>query len=185
MLYILTGWDDFSLKEELGRIKNGLGDISLLKTNTSLLEGRKIAPGELEAVTRAAPFLAKKRLVIVEDLLSRFGTRKAAPGNGEVEGFTRVISWLPESTVLVLIDGEIKKSNPLYKEISAKAETKTFPQLKGAELSSWINERAKRRGGRMSPAATGLLSKLIGGDLWAMGSEIEKLALYTKGRPIE
>ena len=76
MLYLLYGLDEFSLKEALKEIKKELGDVSLLETNTNILDGQKISPGEMNMVVGAAPFLAEKRLVIVNGLLGRFQSRR-------------------------------------------------------------------------------------------------------------
>ncbi|MFA5761884.1 MAG: DNA polymerase III subunit delta, partial [Dehalococcoidales bacterium] len=69
MLYILAGPDDFSRTEALAEIKKGLGDASMLSSNTSVFDGKKTTPGELAAVAQAMPFLSEKRLIIVEGLL--------------------------------------------------------------------------------------------------------------------
>jgi len=95
------------------------------------------------------------------------------------------ISELPDSIVLVLIDGKIKSNNPLLRELSAKAEVKSFPLLKDAELRQWIKGRVTREGGSISAPAVNLLAKLVGSNLWAMANEINKLALFTLGRRIE
>ena len=39
LLYILWGEDEFSLEETLLGIKSKLGDLSLLSTNTNILDG--------------------------------------------------------------------------------------------------------------------------------------------------
>jgi len=85
----------------------------------------------------------------------------------------------------VLVDGRIRNNNPLLREVSAKAQIKSFPLLKNARLQQWIGRRVKREGGSISVEAVNLLAKLIGSDLWIMASEINKLALFTSGRRIE
>lgn len=75
LLYILWGEDQFSLEEALQGIKNGLGDISLISTNTSVMEGQKLTLNELRSVGEAMPFLSPKRLVVVKGLLERFEPR--------------------------------------------------------------------------------------------------------------
>ena len=40
-------------------------------------------------------------------------------------------------------------------------------------------------GGTISPQAVDLLAKLVGGNLWIMANEINKLTLFTSGRRIE
>jgi DNA polymerase-3 subunit delta len=195
LLYILQGEDDFSLNRALGEIKKGLGDPSMLATNTTILEGQNVTPGELRMVVETAPFLAEKRLVIVQGLLGRFESqnktprrsKKSPPSNGrenDAKSFAAAMADLPESTVLVLTDGRIKNANPLLKIISG-AKVMSFPLLRGDVLRQWINKEAAVQGADMSPPALDLLARLVGGNLWIMSSEINKLALFALGRRIE
>jgi DNA polymerase-3 subunit delta len=195
LLYILQGEDDFSLNRALGEIKKGLGDPSMLATNTTLLNGQNVTPGELRMVVETAPFLAEKRLVIVQGLLGRFESqnktprrsKKSPPSNGrenDAKSFAAAMADLPESTVLVLTDGRIKNANPLLKIISG-AKVMSFPLLRGDVLRQWINKEAAVQGADMSPPALDLLARLVGGNLWIMSSEINKLALFALGRRIE
>ncbi len=200
MLYILWGEDDFSLQEKLQEIKNELGDMSLLVTNTNILEGQRLSLNELKAVGEAMPFLAAKRLVMVNGLLEKFepkdksGRAKknnagAAKGD-EPQALADCIKAFPGSTILVLIDRiEVKsgalKNNPLFERLVNQAQVVSFPTLRSIKLSQWIQSRANRLGGSISQQATNLLMELIGGDLNTMFNEINKLVAYTSGRMIE
>jgi len=193
MLYILYGKDDFSLNQAMGKIKAGLGDREMVATNTTSLEGQHLTLSELRNKCDAAPFLSSHRLVIVDGLLGRFEVKQSKPrsgkgksrdGLGEWEGLDSYIKQMPETTVLVLVDEEVKGQNPLLKKLSQLAEVRTFPLLWGRDLKVWIRQRVKAEGGDITPQAVNLLAELIGGDLWAMGGEIQKLLLYSRERPI-
>ena len=193
MLYILYGQDDFSLSQAVGKIKADLGDWEMLATSTTNLEGQHLTLSELRNKCGAAPFLSSHRLVIVNGLLGRFEVKQSKPrsgkgksgnGLGEWEDLDSYIKQMPETTVIVLIDGEVKGSNPLLKKISPLAEVKTFPLLRGKDLKGWIRQRVKKEGGDITPQAVDLLAELIGGDLWAMDGEIRKLLLYNQARSI-
>jgi DNA polymerase-3 subunit delta len=193
MLYILYGQDGFSRNQAVGKIKAGLGDRETVAASTISLEGRHLTFGELRNKCGAAPFLSSHRLVIVEGLLGRFDakqgksrSRKGKSGNGleEWEGFDSYIERMPGTTVLMLVDEEVKGSNPLLKRISSLAEVRAFPLLRGKDLKVWIRQRAKEEGGDITPQAVNLLAELIGGDLWAMDGEIRKLLLYSRERPV-
>ena len=195
MLYILLGQDDFSRRQALEEIKRGMGDQTLLATNTTTLDGQQLTLDQLRAVCETVPFLAERRLVIVNGLLGRFEPKSKSRRQGkttstvnqqnEYKSFASHISQKPDSTTLVLIDGRIGSSNPLLRELSAKAQIKSFPRLKDAGLRQWIRQRVKQDGGSISPEAVNLLAKLVGSDLWIMASEINKLVLFTSGRRIE
>jgi len=194
-LYILTGQDDFSLRLSLEEIKKGLGDPALLATNTTTLDGQQLTLDQLKTVCETLPFLAEKRLVIVNGLLERFEpkgkprrekkSKKATEPQNDHEPFSACISNMPESTILVLVDGKIGGNNPLFNKISQKAVIKSFPVLTGDRLRQWIQKRVKETGGSVSPQAAESLARLVGGDLWIMSNEISKLVSYTSGRRIE
>lgn len=193
-MYILSGQDDFSLGQWLAELKRGLGDPSMLATNTSTLEGQQITVDDLRNVCESAPFLAEKRLVIVRGLLGRFETRrrtnrrKQVKVRDEPDGYHALgeyIPRIPESTVLVLVDGDIKSSNPLLKMLSGRGLVRKFPLLKPTELRKWIEKRVAEQGGSISTEAVTLLVRLVGSNLWVMAGEIDKLLLYTAGRRIE
>jgi DNA polymerase-3 subunit delta len=195
LLYILLGEDDFSLTRSLEEIKQGLGDQALLATNTTAFDGQQLTLDQLRAVCETAPFLAEKRLVIIQGLLGRFEPRvkprrqkkmiAPAEREGEYKSFADYLSSIPDSTVLVLIDGRIRSNNPLLKLLSARAEVRSFPILKETKLRQWIQREVAEQGASMSPQAVELLAKLVGGNLWIMTNEINKLALFAAGRRIE
>jgi len=195
LLYILLGQDDFSLRQSLEEIKKGAGDQALLATNTVILEGQKVTSDQLKNICETVPFLAEKRLVIIEGLLERFESKgkpsqkkkagRVASQQDEYKSLSACLSKIPESTVVVLIDGKIKTSNPLFKELSAKAEVRSFPLLSESRLRQWIQQRVAARGGAISSQAVDLLVKLVGPNLWVMSSEIDKLSLFASGRRID
>ena len=200
MLYILWGEDEFSLEEKLLEIKKNLGDVSLLPTNTNILDGQKLSLKELEAIGGAMPFLSAKRLVIIKGLLGRFESRgkSARPKKSdshsakqdESQMLAECIRTFPESTVAVLIDNietrnNSLKTNPLFTALADKAQVISFPILKSIKLSQWIQARVIQQGGSISRQATDLLMQIIGGDLFTMVNEINKLVAFTSGRLIE
>ena len=203
MIYILYGHDEFSLHEELNQIKNSLGDREALATNTNEFDGKQVAPGQLLDACKAMPFLGTHRLVIVDGLLSRFekGSKTSKGSDGGEEEQEKVMpkrgwraEWgelkqmlpeVPPTTVLVFVDGEIKKDNLLLKQLASAAQVRQFSELKGAALSEWIRNRVKGGGGSISPDAAKMLAAYAGDNLWVLASEIDKLILYCSGKRIE
>jgi DNA polymerase-3 subunit delta len=195
LLYILHGEDDFSIAKSLEEIKRGAGDPALLAANTTVFNGQQLTPDQLRSVVETVPFLAEKRLVIIEGLLGRFEAKakprrqKKTPSPDETakeyRSFAAYLSNIPESTLLVLIEGRIKSNNPLFKELSAGAEVRSFPVLRNDRLRQWIKREVAEQATTISPQAVELLARLVGGNLWVMANEINKLALFASGRRIE
>ena len=195
MLYILHGEDDFSLHQRVQRIKADLGDPEALAISTAVLDGRHVSLSELRDKCDTAPFLSSNRLVLVNGLLGRFEpkqsksrSKKAAVKSeslGEWQGLASYTKRMPAFVVLVLIDGKVINNNPLLKKLSSSAKVEPFPLLRGGKLRAWIETRVKEEGGDITPEAVKLLAELIGGNLWALNGEIEKLILYAQERTIE
>jgi len=200
LFYILYGADDFSLKEELEKIKAGLDDGDSLASNATVFEGNQVRLNQLMDACMAMPFLGSHRLVIVEGLLGRFGKRETKRDKGGKEerlalkksaafkewaALKERVAEMPPTTVLILIDGDIKRDNALLKQISSVASVKEFAHIKWTALQNWIQRRVKEQGGKVSPQAVKMLASLVGENLWVMASEIEKLLIYTSGRSIE
>lgn len=194
MLYILFGLDDFSLREMLEEIKREIGDESLLESNTTILDGQQLIASKLGEICSALPFLASKRLVVVEGLLGRFEFRPVQESQKKKnkdnqqsyeEEFATLIKKLPETTVLVLVDGDIKNNNPFFKQLLPLAKVRTFPLLRNNRLRQWVSKRVQQEGGTISPQANDLLSRLVGSNLWVMASEISKLVSFALNRCIE
>ena len=190
MLFILYGEDDYSLREALAETKGGLGDEAMIATNTTVLQAQSTTPEEVKATCDTIPFLAPKRLVIVEGLLGLFdqqGRAKPSPkprGSGWLS-LQEYVGQMPESTVLVLIDGKLREGNPLLKGLSSGATVRGFPSQKGAKLHEWVRRRAQKCGGSISSPAARLLADLVGSNLWILSNEIEKLFLYAGERTVE
>ncbi len=197
MFYIFYGQDDFSLHQALEGIKHGLGDLEMLATNTTKLDGEHLTLNELKGNCNAAPFLSAYRLVIVNGLLRRFEPRQSKSRRGkhstnesqnelgEWQGMGSYIKEIPNTTVLILVDGKISGYNPLLTKLSPLAKVKTFLLLRGRSLRTWIQQRVAEGGGNITPQAVSLLAELIGGNLWAMSNEIDKLLLYSRGHTID
>lgn len=194
MLHIFIGEDDYSLRQALEEIKKSIGDADALMTNTTVLDGRSVTPEQLRGACDTMPFLAEKRLVIIEGLLERFepkvktgrkkASRQAAPPE-EHRAIAEAIKKVPSFTELVLIGGKIKAGNPLLRELSTVTGVRNFQPLYQNQLSQWVERRVKEAGGSISPQALILLVRFVGNDLWSMANEVDKLVLFAGDRRIE
>ncbi|HEY4723849.1 MAG TPA: hypothetical protein VII92_18485, partial [Anaerolineae bacterium] len=83
MFYLLHGDNELERSEQVAEFKRKVGDESLRDLNVTVLDGRKITLGEVQHAADAIPFLADRRLVIVEGLLTRLAGRKSKGDDGE------------------------------------------------------------------------------------------------------
>jgi len=66
MFYILHGEDEFSRAEQVAAFKEKIGDATVRDFNVTVLDGRKLTLAELRLAADSVPFMADKRLVVVE-----------------------------------------------------------------------------------------------------------------------
>ena len=205
MFYVFYGDDDFSRAEELARLRSKLagGDPAMAQLNTSFLDGRRLSLGELRHACDTIPFMADRRLVIVQGLLTRLapGGRGKGPESAQDGGasgkreflkdLAAYLPTLPTTTRLIFVeDKALPASHPILK--LAKAEEKKqrgfsriFKRPKDRELPHWIQQRARSKGGSLSREATTMLAALVGNDLRLLDQEIDKLLLYTDGQQVD
>ena len=192
MLHIFYGVDDFSIHEALERLKAQVGSLEVLDANVTRAHVSSYSLQQLLALCSTVPFLASRRLVIVEGLLASLeGRRASRRGRGTQDdssswlSIAEYIPTMPPSTDLVLLDGAIRRDNVLLNQLSPLGQITEFPSLSGAGLNRWIQERATAMECTISREGGRLLADLVGGNLWTLSSELEKLSLYCKGRTVE
>ncbi len=115
------------------------------------------------------------------------GEGEAKPGvrpPGGWEALARVVPAMPETTLLVFVDGPLSENNSLLRSLRPVAQVQKLMAPAGEGLARWIKTAAQQRGSSISPAAIGCLAQLVGNDLWTLDHEIEKLSLYAAGRSI-
>jgi DNA polymerase III subunit delta len=195
LLHILIGDDDYSILQALREILKSAGDAEAVMSNTTVLEGPKVTPEQLRAACETVPFLADKRLVVIEGLLARFEakskpTKKKTKNVNTIEETIQKIAAgiknLPPFTELVLMDAGVTDKNPLLQAIGTAGKLRMFPVLKGPALAQWVDKQiASLSKNGISLKASALLVRLVGSDLWTMSNELEKLVSYAGGKKIE
>jgi DNA polymerase-3 subunit delta len=194
MFYILHGDNEFEISERVADFKQKIGDESMRDLNITVLDGRKTTLSEVQHAADAIPFLADKRLVIVDGLLTRLASRKAKDGDESapsgaakdfLNGLIDYVPRLPDTTRLVFIEFQLLNPKHQLIKLAEQQKGKTVIECKqpqAGELPRWIIERAKKCGGSIEPVAAQRLAALIGGDLRRLDTEINKLITYVNAQ---
>jgi DNA polymerase III subunit delta len=191
--YIIYG-DSFLVGQELKNLMAETGAESLLEANSHQVNGNQARLPELLSICNALPFMDARRLVVVEGLLTTLearssrsrgrGSRQSASSTGGWEGLAQAIPQMPETTLLVFIDGPLSENNPLLRLLRPLAQAQQMNAPTGEALARWIKSQAQQKGAGISPAAINSLADLVGNDLWTLDRELEKLSLYASSRSI-
>ncbi|HWO94297.1 MAG TPA: hypothetical protein VNL92_05990, partial [Dehalococcoidia bacterium] len=187
MIRILYGPDTYSRTIALNRIRSELN----ADTADEVRFDASVGMEQLLAALHTLPFLATRRVVIVDGLLARAQPPRRGASRTRARGSTRRdtsgLFWapladaaptLPPSTELILVDDAIDSDNPLLTALTPYAEVRQFRPLAQRDVPGWITARARDIGVRLAPDAVRLLADLCGNNLWAAESELEKLHLY-------
>ncbi|MFH1946713.1 MAG: DNA polymerase III subunit delta [Candidatus Magasanikbacteria bacterium] len=147
----------------------------------------------------ATPFLAEKRMVVLENLLTATGK-----GDLQMEILKRISfgkssglkeeKGLDENNVYVFWEGapsasaqgKLKPKTKAGKELLARLlkekYAQEFEEIKGVKLSAWISAEVNDRGGKISRPAVDSLVQNVGGDMWLLNSLLDQLINYSESR---
>lgn len=187
MLLFLFGEDTWRKKQKLNQIiEKFIREVDPTRMNVVTFAARVDEEETLASKILAAPFLARKRMVVLNNFLTS-GSRKDL-----AEQISNALQKLHDYTIAIVNEdrgkpktwknSEIKKLWE-YLEKSAKAEE--FKPLWGNKLEAAIIAQAKEQNVSLTSDAAALLGLVSQGDLGHVEQELQKLAAYclSSGKP--
>jgi DNA polymerase-3 subunit delta len=192
VVYLLQGEDELAMARFISDLQTRLGDPSLVSMNVTRLDATTFHLNELLSLAAAMPFLTRRRIVILEDVLPRLVSQ------ADQVSFTTQLEKLPDTTALLIVehhplsDAKDKARGKLHwmerwvQEAGDLAITREFNAPKGDALVGWIQESAIKNGGKFTGGAARQLLELVGDEPRLMEQEINKLLMYVNNkRPVE
>lgn len=169
-LYLLTGTDRPKVELALARLRK-----RFLAESTELTSALETDGATAIALCNAGGLFGDARLVVVTAV-----EKWKAADVKELEAYAA--SPAPD-TVLALVAGELRKDSALPKLVAKKGQVLEYSVPKRS-LNSWVAQQFAARGARAEPDACAALLQLVGDDLQALASEIDKLATWAGDEPI-
>ena len=191
--------DSFLVAQAVRRIRHESGASDVMDSNRHRIAAGQTQPAEAVAVCNSLPFLDAVRLVEVEGALATQETSGGGRGggggrgrsnrrqSGPRTGWTQLadaVPQLPDTTLLVLIDGEIADNNPLLRAFAEHCQVHKQAAPTGQNLNQWVKRTAESKQAAIAPPAIQAITEMVGNDLWTLDRELEKLSLYAAGREI-
>ena len=184
-LYFLFGNDEFAITRKLKEFESDFTDPTSADMNTARLDGRSMDENDLNNAVNAMPFLAKRRLVLLQNPSSKYNNPSAR------KKFLEFLEKAPDTTRLVMYESvEPKEAEKHWiikwaQKDSKRIQTKAFmlPRLK--DMTGWIVNETKNQQGKIDPRAAEMLKDMVGVDTRQAGMEIAKLLAYVNwARPV-
>lgn len=169
-VYLLTGTDKPKISRALERLRARFPEGAVEHLSADGASGE-----EAVAACLALGLFEGGRLVIVEGV-DRW---KAADAK-------RVAAYLADptpGTVLALCGDDLKAGSALVKACAKAGDVRTW-NVQKRKLPEWVAEQFARLGASADKEACEALVELVGEDLGALASEVEKLTTWAGGEPI-
>ena len=182
MITVLEGKDEYRLSERVSEFRLTVTPPEMSDINTTRLDGNIVTIEELLTSLTTVPFMADRRLAIVEGLLNRLGGSKK--DLGEWLNFPDLLKDLPPTANLLLIEREPIPSNKLLSTILRLGQVEKFSPLRHRDLLDWINTRCSKLGLDIERTAVALIADSVGSELRLIDSELNKIKTYSRGRLI-
>ena len=180
--------DTFLASQTIRDIKNEANLNFLFDSNTQRLQASQTTPNEVITYCNTVPFLDPYRLIVIEGILSPEPTTTRRRRNQPSQDWGQLadaISFMPPSTVLVLLDQNVPRNSAMLRKFSPYCTVHAKEAPTGNALRQWIVDSIIARKAKIYEDALHLMEEIVGSDLWALDREIEKLCLYCVDRPIE
>ncbi len=198
VVYIFHGDDPYAIRQHTEKLLRRMGNPALADLNTTWFDGRQASDDALFTAANSLPFLAERRVVILEYPFSRLQSDAAR------KRFLNLLDGLPESTAfLLLVPDELVRKGKVW-------DWKSFPDvdnqwmrkwIKGAgkrayyqlcqlpklnEMREWVIKEARRQGGQFTVEAAKALVSHVATDTLLASLEIDKLLTFVDfKRPVE
>ncbi len=141
--------------------------------NFTRYEGDGINPLEIIDMAETMPFLADKRVLLIED--SGFFKN----GCPELADYLKSPA---ESAVIIFVEKDLDKRKDIYKALSKTGFEISCDVQDDQMLIRWILSRVSSEGKNISPGAASFFLERVGTDMSNISTEIEKLVCYCMDR---
>jgi DNA polymerase-3 subunit delta len=184
-LFFLFGNDEFAISRKLKDFESDFTDPTSADMNTARLDARSMSENDLNLAVNAMPFLAKRRLVFLENPTAKYNNAVSR------KKFLEFIEKTPDTTRLVMYESVEPRDAERHwlvkwaEKNDGRIQTRAYmlPRLK--DMTGWIVNETKGQDGQIEPRAAEMLKDMVGVDTRQAGMEIAKLLAYVNwARPI-
>ncbi|MBR4574140.1 MAG: DNA polymerase III subunit delta [Lachnospiraceae bacterium] len=171
-VYLLFGPQSYNRKR-YEKALTGLFVADSDTMNLSVFYGKDIDLKEIADLSATMPFLAEKRVIILES------TGLFARSCDELCG---IIENIPETCVMIFSEDKIDNRLKQTKAVRSSGCVAEFTALTEKEQRDWILKRLAKEHRQITGNALELFMRRCSDDLWQTQNELEKVISYTFGK---
>lgn len=167
-VYLLYGEEGYLRRQYRDKLKGALlaeGD----SMNLARYEGKGVSVPEIIDLAETLPFLAERRVILIEDS----GLLK-----GSEDALAAYLKEIPDTTCIVFVEEAVDKRTRLYKAVAKAGVAVECKRQEEAVLKRWLAGLLKKEGKRMTSATAELFLSKTGVDMENIAGELEKLVCY-------
>ncbi|MDW8339721.1 MAG: DNA polymerase III subunit delta [Thermoleophilia bacterium] len=180
-VYLLTGSDRPKVARALARLR-----AHFLPEAVERASALEVSGAQAVALCNAGGLLGDRRLVVVEEVDGRRGSDGRRKGGWKAVDVEAIVAYLANpapGTVLALVGEEIGASSALAKACARAGRVLEY-SVDTRHLVRWVAEQFRLRGVEAEPDACAALVHVVGEDVHALATEVDKLVTWSQGEPI-
>jgi DNA polymerase III subunit delta len=180
-VYLITGGDRPKVETAVSRLRRHF-DAGAVERVSAL----EAAGADAVGLCNAGSLFGDARLVLVDQVDGRRNADNRLVNGWKAADVAAVKEYLASpapGTVLALVGEEVRKDAPLAKAVAAGGKVLDYP-VPRRNVVQWVAARFKEAHVRAEPDACAVLVQLVGDDLRALATEVDKLATWAGGEPI-
>ena len=173
--YVFEGPEEYIKRSAMDALRKKLLPEGMEEMNESRL--RDPDANTIIAAAETLPFLADKRLVVVQESGMLQGKAKDYDEAKNAQALTEYLKDIPDTTCLVFyVRDKADGRKKLYQALKKTAVMVQFNTLDEREMTRWIAQQFKRLDKKIAAPTCQKLVFTCGSDLYALNGEIQKLA---------
>ena len=171
-VYVIYGEEAYLRENYRNALRKALTDPQDT-LNFAKFSGKETDPDEVVALAVTLPFMAEKRVILVQDS----GFFKSA-----TDAIADYIESPAEDTVLIFEESEVDKRNKAFR-LAKKAGYDVEAAKYGVDkLPDWVAMAFKRQGKKVSRETVNGLIDRVGSDMQGLDMEVKKISSYAGER---
>jgi len=180
MIIWVYGEDTFRSRQQLKTLIQGFKEKFDANGLNLIFFKEKFTSDEVFQAATAAPFMAPKKMIIVENLTGSVKSK-------EWEEVGPMWKRVPDETILVIWeDGEPKDLKKAFKTMPKKdVHYYDYPLLSVFDTTKWLAGLAREKEIKINSKVLDLLIEKVGPDPWRLDSELEKLKSRALGQEVK